>query len=91
MVGLKGHRTAGGIRVSRLQRGEPGEHPDAGVVHGVVRQGQRLRPQPQERRMAATLRIALLLLCSLVAFPVTAKDVDGHADPGHRHLGREGR
>jgi Chalcone isomerase-like len=31
--------------------------------------------------MAATLRIALLLLCSLVAFPVTAKDVDGHQVP----------
>jgi Chalcone isomerase-like len=31
--------------------------------------------------MAATLRIALLLLCSLVAFPVTAKDVDGHPVP----------
>jgi hypothetical protein len=31
--------------------------------------------------MAATLRIALLLLCSLVAFPVTAKDVDGHQIP----------
>jgi len=31
--------------------------------------------------MAATLRIALLLLCSLLAFPVTAKDVDGHAVP----------
>ena len=31
--------------------------------------------------MAATLRIALLLLCSLVAFPVTAKDIDGHQIP----------
>jgi len=31
--------------------------------------------------MAATLRIALLLLCSLVAFPVTAKDVDGNQVP----------
>ena len=31
--------------------------------------------------MAATLRVALLLLCSLVAFPVTAKDVDGHQVP----------
>ena len=31
--------------------------------------------------MAATLRIALLLLCSLVAFPATAKDVDGNQVP----------
>jgi Chalcone isomerase-like len=31
--------------------------------------------------MAATVRIALLLLCSLVAFPVTAKDIDGHQIP----------
>ena len=31
--------------------------------------------------MTATLRIALLLLCSLVAFPVTAKDIDGHQIP----------
>jgi Chalcone isomerase-like len=31
--------------------------------------------------MTATLRIALLLLCSLVAFPVTAKDVDGNPVP----------
>ena len=31
--------------------------------------------------MAATLRMALVLLCSLVAFPVTAKDVDGHPVP----------
>jgi len=31
--------------------------------------------------MAATLRIALLLLCSLVAFPVTAKDIDGNSVP----------
>src|SRR5574338_1395482 len=31
--------------------------------------------------MAATMRTALLLLCSLVAFPVNAKDVDGHPVP----------
>jgi len=31
--------------------------------------------------MAATLRVALLLLCSLVAFPVMARDVDGHQIP----------
>ena len=31
--------------------------------------------------MSATPRIALLLLCSLVAFPVTAKDVDGNQVP----------
>ncbi|HEY1332999.1 MAG TPA: chalcone isomerase family protein [Myxococcaceae bacterium] len=31
--------------------------------------------------MATTLRMALVLLCSLVAFPVTAKDVDGHPVP----------
>ena len=31
--------------------------------------------------MAAMLRIALLLLCSLVAFPVTAKDVEGTQIP----------
>ena len=31
--------------------------------------------------MAATLRIALVLLCSLVAFPVTAKDIDGNQIP----------
>jgi chalcone isomerase-like protein len=31
--------------------------------------------------MIATLRIALLLLCSLVAFPATAKDVDGNQVP----------
>jgi Chalcone isomerase-like len=31
--------------------------------------------------MAAMLRIALLLLCSLVAFPVTAKDVEGTQVP----------
>ena len=31
--------------------------------------------------MAAMLRVALLLLCSLVAFPVTAKDVEGTQVP----------
>jgi hypothetical protein len=31
--------------------------------------------------MAAMLRVALLLLCSLVAFPVTAKDIEGTQVP----------
>ncbi len=31
--------------------------------------------------MAGSLRIAVLLLCSLVAFPVMARDVDGTQVP----------